>query len=489
MKEKEAKELINAFLKAEEQGKSIYMDADQVDEALDWLETEDTVEEYCKLLEAGLRLHPNYLPLLVRKCFHLMYEDRFEDAYDLATSLTDSQDYEVYAAQIDSLFCMGRTEEAFRLLEQRVRENCKDLDLLFADVTDFLINEKMLKASRDVLMRGIELFPDSLELKEEFNDFIALACELPQAIRICKGFINSHPYTSEGWSMLGKLQVAAQEYDKAIESFDFAALCGNYAEEPDAKMLKAYCHYMNGNLDEAIKIFEDLRSIPELKDRIVPILAECYLKKNRIETCYSLLRHFIDQTTFDIELSVLLNFQTCCLILGKWQEAESVLELASEMYPTNVIVLHRRVISYTEQNDMEKAYDLADEMFRSIAGDGEQLIMKAEKHEEAKALFSQALQLYLEKDFSGSLLCFRKAYEAFPEMRILGFFAAIACLGMKDIEGYLRCTHDVSPEEVESILDKWFFEEGDDLPDPARLTEISPATLARNYLKNKNNHN
>ena len=411
MKEEEARKLIEAFFEADAQGKTIYMDADQVDEALDWLEDERYLDDYYRLLEVGLRLHPDYIPLLVRRCFQLIYEEKYKEAYDLATSLENSRNYEVYAVQIDSLFCLEEPEKALRLLEQRVKENCEDLDLLFADVADFLIQYKMLMASREVLKRGFELFPDS---------------------------------PSEGWSMLGKLQVAAKEYNKALESFDFAALCGGDAEDPEIKMLRAYCHYMNDNQEEAIKLFEELREMPELRERVVPILAECYLRCQKYQKSYTLLRQFIDQATDTIEISVLLNFHTCCLALKHWDEAESILELASELYSTNSIVLHRLVIAAVERNDLEDAVAQADRLFQSVAEDSYHMVMSENGHEEAKALFSQAMHLYKERDYDGALLCFRKAYETFPAMRIIEFFMAITYLKKKDIEYYLNHTSYIS---------------------------------------------
>ena len=111
MKEEEARKLIEAFFEADAQGKTIYMDADQVDEALDWLEDERYLDDYYRLLEVGLRLHPDYIPLLVRRCFQLIYEEKYKEAYDLATSLENSRNYEVYAVQIDSLFCLEEPEK------------------------------------------------------------------------------------------------------------------------------------------------------------------------------------------------------------------------------------------------------------------------------------------------------------------------------------------------------------------------------------------
>lgn len=491
MKEEEARKLIEAFFEADAQGKTIYMDADQVDEALDWLEDERYLDDYYRLLEVGLRLHPDYIPLLVRRCFQLIYEEKYKEAYDLATSLENSRNYEVYAVQIDSLFCLEEPEKALRLLEQRVEENCEDLDLLFADVADFLIQYKMLMASREVLKRGFELFPDSPDLKDEFNDFIALACELPQAMQICKDLVDAHPYTSEGWSMLGKLQVAAKEYNKALESFDFAALCGGDAEDPEIKMLRAYCHYMNDNQEEAIKLFEELREMPELRERVVPILAECYLRCQKYQESYTLLRQFIDQATDTIEISVLLNFHTCCLALKHWDEAESILELASELYSTNSIVLHRLVIAAVERNDLEDAVAQADRLFQSVAEDSYHMVMSENGHEEAKALFSQAMHLYKERDYDGALLCFRKAYETFPAMRIIEFFMAITYLKKKDIESYLNHTRYISPEEIETILDNWFLEKGNHLnSEPqAEFEHLSPSALVKAYLRNKSNRN
>ena len=203
------------------------------------------------------------------------------------------------------------------------------------------------------------------------------------------------------------------------------------------------------------------------------------------------MRQFIDQATDTIEISVLLNFHTCCLALKHWDEAESILELASELYSTNSIVLHRLVIAAVERNDLEDAVAQADRLFQSVAEDSYHMVMSENGHEEAKALFSQAMHLYKERDYDGALLCFRKAYETFPAMRIIEFFMAITYLKKKDIESYLNHTRYISPEEIETILDNWFLEKGNHLNNEpqAEFEHLSPSALVKAYLRNKSNRN
>lgn len=494
MKEKEARNLMNIFLKAEKQGKTIYMDAYQIDEVLYWLEDDDDWDDYQKLLNAGLRLHPDYLPLQLRQCFYLIYKERYQEAYNVAFSISDSQNYEVYTAQIDCLFCLHQYEKAFVLMERLVKEDLEDVDLLFADVADFLIQEEMLEPSKKVLKWGMELFPDSPDIKEVFSNFVTMICEIPTALRICKDMVEFYPYAAKGWEMLGKLQVASEEYESALESFDFATVCTNEPESLEVQVLRAYCYYMNNNQKKAIEIFEELQEYPELKERVVPLLAECYLRSNRYKDCYSLLSKYIDQIEMaNVELPVLLNFHTCCLMLGKSGEADTVLKLVTELYPLNVMVLHRQIVSFAEQKDFEEAYAVADKMYYAIEEEGIDMVMQSENHEEAKALFLQAVQLYLEKDYESALLCYQKALEIFPEMRIIGFFAAIACLNKKDIEGYLHYTHEVSPEEIEAILDQWLSDkEEEDTAENKKhesVCRLSPSELAKTYLRYKRNHN
>lgn len=491
MKEKEAKELIDAFFKAEKEGKLLYMDADQVDEALDWLEGNATFDDYCRLLEAGLRLHPNSISLLIRKCFKLIYDRSYQEAYDLAISLDAFNRYEILVAQINCLFCLKESEKALQLLDQCVANGREDLELIFVNVSDFLVLSEMVMDAQEVLKRGLSLFPDNLTLKEEFSEMVNSVCEMPQAIQaiqMCKDIINSHPYTGESWAMLGKLQVASAEYNEALESFNYAELCGCDIEEAEIKMLKAYCHHMNDNQAEAIKIYTELMDEPAWRNRVIPILAGCYMQNEQFQEGYNLLHQFINQSTEDPLPSVLLNLQTCCIALGRKQEADSVLEQAYELYHNNSIILHRMVILVIERNELDELDTLADQLYTAVEEDGAYVIRDAEGHDDAKNLFFHGLELFQGQDYEGALLFFRKAHELFPEMHMIEFFLAIACLKTNNIEGYFMHTHNVSPEEVETTLNNWFDEKGDIVTeDPIPMFSFQyPEDLMKGYLQDKN---
>ena len=134
----------------------------------------------------------------------------------------------------------------------------------------------MNNEARDFINRGIDLFPQNLVLKDELCYNREIEGDIDGAISICNELIDKNPYSHEYWFTLGRLYSIKLEFEKAIEAFDFALTCDD--SDPELKILKAYCLYMNENYEKALEVYQDasnrswLSAISNLKILKVPII-------------------------------------------------------------------------------------------------------------------------------------------------------------------------------------------------------------------------
>jgi tetratricopeptide (TPR) repeat protein len=76
-----------------------------------------------------------------------------------------------------------------------------------------------------------------------------------KAIDVNNLILDLNPYSFDGWVNLGKLHSMMEEYDKAVEAFDFALTIND--NEVNVLKMKALSLYLNDNVEEAIRIFRE----------------------------------------------------------------------------------------------------------------------------------------------------------------------------------------------------------------------------------------
>ncbi|HBU45694.1 MAG TPA: hypothetical protein DEB36_08010, partial [Porphyromonadaceae bacterium] len=82
------------------------------------------------------------------------------------------------------------------------------------------------------------------------------------------------PYSFEGWVNIGKLYSMNEQYEKAIDSFDFALTINE--NDVSALKMKALSLYLNDNAPEAIRIFEECIRISPDDESLYDSLLEGY---------------------------------------------------------------------------------------------------------------------------------------------------------------------------------------------------------------------
>ena len=487
MDKQELDELLDKFIEAEKRGQSIYLDSDQIEEILDILEDEEDFELYDRLLAAGLKMHPESTQLLIKKSKVLMCDEEFEKALLLINQLKETESGELYAIQINCLFATNQKKQAYKILNRLTEENFDELETVYEFVSTFLNEMYMNDEASDVISKGITLFPKNIYLKNELCFLLETSNDIPKAIQICQELIDASPYSAEHWFTLGRLYTIIGEYNKAIEAFDFVATCSSEQNDYELKILKAYCFYMNTNYESAISIYKELIEIDDLKKRIAPLMAECYIKMGEYEESYLLMNPIINKEN-DCDVSTYLNYIRCCMETGRESEAQATIHEAVNTFPQNINLLSLQAISFLEMKEIEKAIATAKKMLEILdleRYDLEQLSC----NNNADTLFRLAQRMHKEDDIEQALHYYKEAKKADPGLKFINLYMAIAYLQKRDMDNFAECIKHISSEEMQKLITETpsYNIEKDAL---SSITEmVSTAKLAKEYLKNKSNNN
>lgn len=480
MKKEDIPRLLQRYLDAREKGKEPYFDADELSDLLDNFEESDNYKYFDEVLALGLKLHPGNIDLQVRQCRFYVYNEDYDSALALIGSIaeTDSQDLDLLRLEC---YCMlGQYDKVVEFTEDIAARDCDYLELAFEYIAPLLSDMEMSKEAHDYIRRGIALFPDNLTLKEELSYNLEMEGNIDSAIAICNELIDKDPYSHDYWFSLGRLYSIKSEFDKAIEAFDFALTCDD--SDPELKILKAYCLYMNENYGKALEVYKEIEADSDISERIKPLMAECYIKLEDYEGAYDMLKGIIGKKVSANEPAAYINFIRCCTETDRDREASKTLIKAVKLFPDNVRILSLLALTYVENGEDGLAIQTTERLF-DVLDQGNDY-----QPEDYESLLHAGQFLYMKGDIEKALKYYHKVMEVNPTMPYIHLHMAMAYLAKGDMRRFGEHFSQTSPQELVEYLES----SGVDLSDVEQQPmgkHIPPEDLTKEFLNNKDNNN
>ena len=375
---------------------------------------------------------------------------------------------------------LDQYDKLIEYTERLIEEKCDYLETVFECTAPLLSDMEMNDEARDFIRRGIVLFPDNLVLKDELCYNMELEGDIDGAIDLCNELIDKDPYSHEYWFTLGRLYSIKSEFDKAIEAFDFALTCDD--SDPELKILKAYCLYMNENYEKALEVYQDIDATSEMAERIKPLMAECYIKLEDFEGAYNLLKDIIGKKATANEPAAYINFIRCCAETERDREASKTLNKAVELFPNNVRILSLLALTYVENGKDKQAIETTERLF-DILDKGENYLP-----EDYESLFHAGQYLYMKGDIDKALKYYKKVYAVNPDLPYMHLHMAMAYLAKGDMKHFGEHFSQTSPKELVKYLE----DSGIDFSDVEQQLlgkHIPPEDLTKEFLNNKDNNN
>lgn len=319
--------LLERYKEMHEKGTEAYFDADEIIQLLEYFEDENDFDEFIRALELGLKLHPENIGIKIKECKAYIYREKYAEALERIKSIGDDDDPELLLLKMQCLYVMDLHHEADALLEQHPVD--EELRMIYEDLTPLLSEVGKNEEASRLVKHAIQLFPDSIVLKEELCYHEEMTGNLQQALQICRELIDINPYNADYWYIQGRLLSNLGQYEEAIHSFDFALTCNE--DDVEVRLLRAYCLFMNENYEKAIEAYLDLLSDKkDITDHIEPILAECYLKADDFKRAYTLFNKLLGKSEI---LSQVARYKTNHHISSQMdQRSDKVAEYIYKMF-------------------------------------------------------------------------------------------------------------------------------------------------------------
>jgi tetratricopeptide (TPR) repeat protein len=260
---------------------------------------------------------------------------------------------------LECLCELNQSDEAVDFIEELYRMNSPYLEEAVVHTACVLndIEEKRMFAYR-FISNALISYPDNLLLKSELCFNLEQQGKVKEALSICNDLINEDPYSAETWYMLGRLCSLNEDYEKAIDSFDFALTCIDNDEqlEFEISVMKGYCLFKNDNFESAVNVYLELLQTDDnsIRLQIEPFLAECYINMYEYEKAYIILKNLIGEDDVDDHVSIFGNFIFCCIETERNREAIDSLIEALRRFPHSILEYLSTLNIIREQ--LSKAY-------------------------------------------------------------------------------------------------------------------------------------
>ena len=274
MSEKNISELIKRYEQAMESGKNIYFDADEFGDLAEYYDSQDEIDTAREIVNTGLSIHPGSSSLLIKKAKFAVYDGEYSFALKILEKSSLEYDFDLLLLKIECYLQLDNYQKAYDLTAELLsKEEDEEPENIFAELG-------FLYVEADCFQEAIAYFQESLKYLENIDVLSDLAYayemlgDFDSAIATTNKILDVEPYTYEAWVNLGKLFSLKEEFEKAIDAFDFALTIND--SDNNVLKLRAHCMSLAERTEEAIDIFKELLLSDPEDVSIYFLLAECY---------------------------------------------------------------------------------------------------------------------------------------------------------------------------------------------------------------------
>jgi tetratricopeptide (TPR) repeat protein len=370
--------LLERFLKSQTNRTKQYFDIDEIVSLIDYFLDNDDMPNLKAIVELGYKLHPEDAGFRIALCNTLIAAEEFGAALKLIETVEETRNKNYDLLRIECYCELDRIDDALMLIDKLTAANSHYLEDAFVQITSMMNDlEKDHDRTYRLIKHALTMFPDSRMLKSELCFCLELQGRTKEGLALCRELINEDPYSAEIWYLQGRLYSLCDDFERSIDSLDFALTCIGENEDDDEdsgleyeiKLMKAYCLYKNESYEKAAGIYEELKTYEEYDDLAVePSLAGCYMKLNDYEKAYRILKRLADNKKLedDVEVSVYGNLICCCIETERREEAIDLLSDMLSVFPGNILE-YLSTLNMTPEQLTELPYDLKGHVIGNLA--------------------------------------------------------------------------------------------------------------------------
>ena len=348
---------------------TFYFEATELTDIAEYYAMQGDSEQAEEALDLALRLHPDNIDALIFKSRSRLINGHLAEARHILDSITDQRDREVMFLRAEVQLASHQYTQAEALLRSLIEEEDHEANA-YVDIIDLLVDNNQHDMANLWIEEAIQRYPDHQVLAESAAYSHALQERFDEAITLYNQLLDTDPYSTFYWEELGKIYFRCEEYNKAIEAFEFV-IAINGDECYYALYAVANCYFNIGNYERAEEYYHTIHErYPETADPLF------HMGMCRIN-------HGDDDGALDYFTQALTTIP---------EGSEEQAQIYSQMS-----------LIFSRKGQHTKAVTYADEAIKICPNNAELIIKKGHelltlgKYEESTTLFLKAIELNTDK--------------------------------------------------------------------------------------------
>lgn len=353
----ESTEEVKRFELMENGNSECYFDVESIENIFDFYAENDQIDKAERVLKFGCKLHPDSIPLLLKKTFILIEKDEDEKAIKILEELLkfENSNIDLYYYLGWAYFKIDNDKKAlsyFKKALNLVYEDEKEdltLDIAFA-----LNHIKQYFYAIDMLEEACIKYPENEDILFELAYAYDKVDMTEESFSIYCKLLKKDPFSENAWNNIGILHFKNNRFKKALK-------CYNFALAIDSSNAEAWFNKGNAlvNLNEfekALDCYIEYVSYGYEDPMAYQYIADCLDEMG----LYNLSMRFYELTVI-IEPDNLMAWLNYISLLIEQKEVKKALEKTAEALLTSGLFpefIYLRAKAYILSNNYESALHL-----------------------------------------------------------------------------------------------------------------------------------
>lgn len=335
-----------------------YFDVDEMERIVEYYLAYGRTKDSMQAIELGKKLHPTSGVLDVKRAKIYLATGNTNKALRILSNLIENSDIEIPFLKIEALAKLERFQEAFELAKELIAEGDDDVDILCVELAMVFMKENKIEIALELLEIGYAHNPKNIDLLFDMAFCQEQKMMLSDAIQTYKKILDIDSYTGEAWFNLGQVYFLLNQYENAIEAYDYSLVINE--KDTISLIQKGHCYFQLAQWQDAVEAYLEYEPTTSDKWRIWLFIAECYEKMEN----FSRALHYykLSYKEMDDNYEAIVGIVVCLLELELLQESleyiHKALEIESETADTWIYMAEAKM-GLGENKEALEAYHQA----------------------------------------------------------------------------------------------------------------------------------
>ena len=351
----DAGELVSRFEKYLSGTATGYFDVDEMERIVEYYLLYGRTRDSLNAVELGKKLHPSSSALDTKRAKIYLATGDVNKAYRILSNLVEDSDTEVVYLKIEALVKLERLQEARTLAKVLIDEENEELDQVCLDIAMIFMAESQIDHAYEILGIGDKYNPKNIDLLFELAFCQEQKSLLPEAIATYMRIIDLDSYISEAWFNLGQIHFILNEFEEAIEAYDYALVINE--KDSISLIQKGHAHFQLNQLEQAIEAYLAYADMIKEKWQVMLYVGESYEKLENFPKAYYYYKLSLDE--MEDNYDALIGIAVCMLEMEQFAESLEYIGRAMKINDTLSdawVYMAEAYIGIDNMDDALKAY-------------------------------------------------------------------------------------------------------------------------------------